>query len=189
MSTNPSTTSLQNATEDVIETVRTDGVESYRSPYIRTRLKNKESRLIGAIDLDLDLCASFLGPEGTITDLPQDGPPLPEAFVGSLNDDTATSFKTAYFHVDTGATCIVTDQTAELHCPVPNRAMCGTAAKGRLLAPLPHRFCLPPITPLLALSPPSSQPRWPRLPQLLRSHHHHLYGPLGPLFMVRHRRH
>jgi hypothetical protein len=125
------TTSLQNATEDVIETVRTDGVEAYRSPFICHHLKHKESRpFIGAIDFDPDLCASFLGPEGTMIDIPQDGPPLPEDFVGSIVTDPTTSYKTAYFHVDTGATCIVTDQQAELHCPVRTQATCGTAAKG-----------------------------------------------------------
>jgi hypothetical protein len=124
-------TSLENATEHATETVRTDGVEAYCSPFISHHLKNKEScPFIGAIDFDPDLCASFLGPEGTMIDIPQDGPPLPEDFVGSIVTDPTTSYKTAYFHVDTGATCIVTDQQAELHCPVPTQATCGTAAKG-----------------------------------------------------------
>jgi hypothetical protein len=128
---NPNHSTLQNATEDAIETVRTDGLEAYRSPFIRHHLKNKETRsFVGAIDFDPDLCGSFLGPEGTMIDLPQDGPPLPEAFLRSIVTDPTTSYKTAYFHVDTGATCIVIDQTAELHCPVPTRATCGTAAKG-----------------------------------------------------------
>jgi hypothetical protein len=49
--------------------------------------------------------------------------------------------KTAYFHVDTGATCIITDQAAELHCPIPTQATCGTAAKGPCTT-INAMFCL-----------------------------------------------
>jgi hypothetical protein len=118
---NPSHSLLQNATEDAIETVRTDGIEPYRSPYIRKILTDRKAS-ISAID--------FLSPDGTLIALPSDGPPLPEEFVASLMDQSDDVTKTAYFHVDTGATCVVTDQTSELHCPVPTQATCGTAAKG-----------------------------------------------------------
>jgi hypothetical protein len=69
--------------------------------------------------------------EGTNISLPNDdGPPLPEAFVASLNDDANDAIKTAYFHVDKGVTCVVMDQAAKLHCPIPTQATCGTVAKG-----------------------------------------------------------
>jgi hypothetical protein len=62
--------------------------------------------------------------------LPHDGPPLPDEFVLSLMDQSDDVIKTAYFHADTGATCVGTHQMSELHCPVPTQATCGTAAKG-----------------------------------------------------------
>jgi hypothetical protein len=134
----PNSHSLQNATEDAVETVWTDGVEAYRSPYIHHQLKTcsvlkktRESRpLIGSLELDPDAFASFIGTEGTQIDLPQDGPPLPENLVASIKADSTHAYKAAYFHVDTGATCLVTDHACELHCPVPTHATCGTAAKG-----------------------------------------------------------
>jgi hypothetical protein len=118
--------SLQNATEDAIETVRKDGIEPYRSPYI-CKIITDSNPQVRVIDLDTD----FLSPDGTFMALPSDGPPLPDAFVlGSMDDNRDGTVTTAYFHVDTGATCVLTDQTAELHCPVPTQATCGTAAKG-----------------------------------------------------------
>jgi hypothetical protein len=36
----------------------------------------------------------------------------------------------AYFHVETGATCVVTDHNPALHCPIHMQVTCGTAAKG-----------------------------------------------------------
>jgi hypothetical protein len=118
---NPHHTSLQNATEDAIETVRTDGIEPYRSPYIRKILTDRQAN-ISAID--------FLSHDGTMIALPNDGPPLPDEFIASLTAQNDDVIKTAYFHVDTGATCVVTDHMSELHCPVPTQATCGTAAKG-----------------------------------------------------------
>jgi hypothetical protein len=120
---NPHSSSLQNATEDAIETVRTDGIEPYRSPYIKKILQDRQSRIVTAID--------FIDLEGTAVALPADGPPLPDELIaGILDHSTDDAIKTAYFHVDTGATCVVTDQVAELHCPIPTQATCGTAAKG-----------------------------------------------------------
>jgi hypothetical protein len=127
----PDKTSLQNVTEDAVETVQTDGIEPYCSPYILhqlMKLKLNQTRtplLVGALDAD-----SFVGLNGTNLTLPVDAPPLPTDFVSSIDDDARLSYKTAYFHVHTGATCLVTDQAAELHCPVPTTATCGTAAKG-----------------------------------------------------------
>jgi hypothetical protein len=121
----PHTSSLQNATEDAVETVRTDGIEPYRSPYIMKILQDrKASSGVCAID--------FIDLEGTPVALPTDGPPLPDALVAGIHDHHSQddAIKTAYFHVDTGATCVVTDQVAELHCPIPTQATCGTAAKG-----------------------------------------------------------
>jgi hypothetical protein len=122
---------LQNDTEDAVETVRTAGVEAYQSPYIcKILTERKACTHISSLDLDSHIFDSFMGPKGTNIALPIDGPPLPDAFVASLHDNTDGSIKTPYFHVDTGATCVVTDQTAELHCPIPTKATCGTAAKG-----------------------------------------------------------
>jgi hypothetical protein len=85
---------------------------------------------IGSLDIDFHPSESFLGAEGTNIALLLDGPPLPEVLVASMHDNTTGSVKTAYFHFDTGATCVVTDQAAELHCPSPTKATCGTPAKG-----------------------------------------------------------
>jgi hypothetical protein len=64
----------------------------------------------------------FISPDGTMIALPHDGPPLPDEFVASLMDHSDDVIKTVYFHVGTGATCVVTDQIWELHCPVPTQA-------------------------------------------------------------------
>jgi hypothetical protein len=117
----PHKSTLQNATEDAIETVRTDGIEPYRSPYIRKILADRQAR-ISAID--------FISPDGVAMELPHDGPELPDAFIAAIHDRPDAAIKTAYFHVDTGATCVVTDHASELHCPIPTQATCGTAAKG-----------------------------------------------------------
>jgi hypothetical protein len=121
MNANPNRNSLQNVTEDAVGTVRTDGIEPYRSPYIKKILTDRQAR-ISAID--------FIGPDGTLIELPHDGPSLPDELVASLTEHSDDITKTAYFHVDTGATCVVTDQISELHCPFPTHATCGTAAKG-----------------------------------------------------------
>jgi hypothetical protein len=121
---NPHTSSLQNATEDAVEIVRTDGIEPYRSPYIRKILADWQAR-ISPID--------FISHNGTSMALPHDGPPLPDDFIASITDHTDVAIKTAYFHVNTGATCVVTDQVSKLHCPVPTKAACGTVAKGLAL--------------------------------------------------------
>jgi hypothetical protein len=86
--------------------------------------------MISALDFNPPICDLLIGHEGTDIALPNDGPPLPEAFIASLNDDATHAIKTAYFHVNRGATCVVTDQASELHCPIPTKATCGTAAKG-----------------------------------------------------------
>jgi hypothetical protein len=63
--------------------------------------------------------------------LPSDGPPLPTALIASLDDIPSDgASKTAFFHVDTGATCVVTAHADEVHCPIPTNATCGAAAKG-----------------------------------------------------------
>jgi hypothetical protein len=36
----------------------------------------------------------------------------------------------AWFHIDTGATCMVSHQSGESHCPTPTLVKCGTAADG-----------------------------------------------------------
>jgi hypothetical protein len=121
----PSQSTVQTALEDAVETVRADALQPYRSPHIRHLLTSRGAH-VSAIDLP-----SFLGPDGTLISLPTDGPPLPDHFIAHIDDspiDAAT--KTAYFHVDTGATCVVTDHAAELHCPISTQATCGTAAKG-----------------------------------------------------------
>jgi hypothetical protein len=121
----PTRSSVQNETEDAVETVQADALQPYHSPHIRHLLTTRAAH-VSAIDF-----SSFRGPEGTMIDLPPDGPPLPDHIVAHLNPcNTDQATKTAYFHVDTGATCVVTDQAAELHCPIPTQATCGTAAKG-----------------------------------------------------------
>jgi hypothetical protein len=122
----PSRSSVQNATEDAVdETVQTETLQPYCLPHIQHILTTHAVQ-VSAIDI-----SSFLGPYGTIISLPTDGPPLPDHFIASINDFAVyEATKTVYFHVDTGATCVITDQAAELHCPIPTQATCGTAAKG-----------------------------------------------------------
>jgi hypothetical protein len=51
--------------------------------------------------------------------------------VASLHDIPSNgASKTAFFHINTGATCVVTAHADELHCPIPTNATCGTVAKG-----------------------------------------------------------
>jgi hypothetical protein len=123
--TNPTQSTVQNALKDAIETVRTDALQPYCSPHIRHLLTTCGAQ-VSTIDF-----SSFLGPDGTVIALLKDGPPLPAHFIAHIDDSLLNDAqKTAYFHVDTGATCVVTDQSAELHFPITTQAMCGTAAKG-----------------------------------------------------------
>jgi hypothetical protein len=117
--------SVQNDMEDAVETVRTNPLQPYRSPHIHHMLTTIAAN-IQALDI-----SSSIGPEGTIIELPPNGPPLLEQCIAHIDDfpiNQAT--KTVYFHVDTSATCVVTDQAAELHFPIPTQATCSTVAKG-----------------------------------------------------------
>jgi hypothetical protein len=116
---------MQNALEDDVETVRADALQPYCSPHI-CHLLTTHGAHVSAIDF-----LTFIGPNGTIIALPMDGPPLSDHNIAHIDDsaiDDAT--KTAYFHVNTGATCVVTDHAAKLHCPISTQATCGTVAKG-----------------------------------------------------------
>jgi hypothetical protein len=64
--------SIQNATEDTIETIHNDDLEPYRSPFIKCILDEQQGHA-GAID-HFDVL------------LPSDGPPLPGTLVASLDD-------------------------------------------------------------------------------------------------------
>jgi hypothetical protein len=62
--------------------------------------------------------------------LPQDAP-LPTLLVAGLAlHRIEDSSYLVLFHVDSGATCIFTTQSHELHCPMPSTATCGTALAG-----------------------------------------------------------
>jgi hypothetical protein len=102
----PARSLVQNALEDAIETVRTDALQPYCLPHIHHLLTTRNVQ-VSAIDI-----SQFLGPDGMLViNLPADGPPLPEAFIVSIDTTTDNeAIKTAYFHVDTGATYFVTDQ-------------------------------------------------------------------------------
>jgi hypothetical protein len=106
----------QTATEDAVDTVVHDALEAYRSPWLVNILKEK---LPSVNAIDTTFC------------LPLDGT-LPAELVARVDafpTDTP-SLIYAYLHVDTGATCFVTNHSAELHCPIPTRATCGTATTG-----------------------------------------------------------
>jgi hypothetical protein len=107
--------------EDSIETMCNNDLEPYRSAYIWKILTDCQASIS---------TINFLSPEGTTIALPNDGPPLPDDFIASITDHNDDAIKTAYFNVDTGATCVVTDKVSEFHCLVPTHATCGTAAKG-----------------------------------------------------------
>jgi hypothetical protein len=69
-------------------------------------------------------------------------------------DGTSPTIKAAtnvsWIHIDTGATCAVTNLQGELHCPTPSTAQCGTAqhaakvpitAVGMFIFDLMRRHC------------------------------------------------
>jgi hypothetical protein len=58
---------------------------------------------------------------------------LPAKLVASIDHSfpqDLTPIIHAFLHVATGATCFVTNQHNELHCPVPTSSTCGTAQSG-----------------------------------------------------------
>jgi hypothetical protein len=103
---------------EAVDTVCQDYMEAYcdiQSPILRWNLLHSKTDepQISSIGL-----------------LPQDAP-LPALLVAGLaphrNDDSSYF---ALFHVDSGATCIVTNQAHELHCPMPSTATCSIALAG-----------------------------------------------------------
>jgi hypothetical protein len=104
---------------EAIDTVRQDHMEAYRdirSPILCWNLLHSQTNEAQISSIDLPL--------------PKDAP-LPALLVAGLAPhrvDDSSYF--ALFHVDSGATCIVTNQTHELHCPMPFTATCGTASAG-----------------------------------------------------------
>jgi hypothetical protein len=57
----PTSTSVQNATEDAVETVPTDGVAPHQTQYIHKILTNCQAH-VSALNLNPHLLSSFLGP-------------------------------------------------------------------------------------------------------------------------------
>jgi hypothetical protein len=110
---------VQNATEDAVDTVYNDAIEAFRSPWLVNILKTKHEPVIGAIDASL-------------FHLPDDDA-LPAELVGSVDtsfSQDCTPIIHAFLHVNTGATCFVTNQQNELHRPVPTSSTCSTAQSG-----------------------------------------------------------
>jgi hypothetical protein len=70
----PNRSSVQMALEDAVETVQTDAIQPYCSPYIQHLLTTHGAQ-VSAIDIDV---SQFVGPDGTLIDIPTDGPPLPD---------------------------------------------------------------------------------------------------------------
>jgi hypothetical protein len=113
--------SVQNATEDAVDTVVHDALEAtYRSPWLVKILKSQLSPTVSNIS------------EHPLFQLPLDGS-LPDEIVSRVDASISTkpmAVINAFLHVDTGATCFVTNNQHELHCPVPTQATCGTAQSG-----------------------------------------------------------
>ena len=110
---------VQNATEDAVDTVVNDALEAYRSPWLVNILKTQTSPTVSNI-------------ETSPFQLPLDGS-LPDEIISQVDacsSSTPMAVIHAFLHVDTGATCFVTNHKHELHCPVPTQVTCGTAQSG-----------------------------------------------------------
>ena len=99
----------QSATEDAVDTVVNDALEMYRSPWLVNILKGKSSPSVSAIKFDSPLF--LLPPDGLL-------PAEIVAHVDACSPSTSAASISAFLHVDTGATCFVTNQRNELHCTV-----------------------------------------------------------------------